>query len=28
LFDSGVRWPSHYGFKPLDVPTLAGGLSS
>jgi phenylalanyl-tRNA synthetase alpha chain len=28
LFDSDVRWLSHYGFKPLDVPTLAGGLSA
>ena len=28
LFDSDVRWLSHYGFKPLDVPTLAGGLST
>src|ERR1700680_1084639 len=28
LFDSDVRWLAHYGFKPLDVPTLAGGLSS
>src|ERR1700752_4824554 len=28
MFDSDVRWLSHYGFKPLDVPTLAGGLSS
>src|ERR1700675_4608969 len=28
LFESDVRWLSHYGFKPLDVPTLAGGLSS
>ncbi len=28
LFDSDVRWLTHYGFKPLDVPTLAGGLSS
>ena len=28
LFDSDIRWLSHYGFKPLDVPTLAGGLSS
>ena len=28
LFDSDVRWLSHYGFKPLEVPTLAGGLSS
>jgi phenylalanyl-tRNA synthetase alpha chain len=28
LFESDVRFLSHYGFKPLDVPTLAGGLSS
>ena len=28
LFDSDVRWLNHYGFKPLDVPTLAGGLST
>jgi phenylalanyl-tRNA synthetase alpha chain len=28
LFESDVRWLSHYGFKPLDVPTLAGGLST
>jgi phenylalanyl-tRNA synthetase alpha chain len=28
LFESDVRWLSHYGFRPLDVPTLAGGLSS
>jgi hypothetical protein len=28
LFDSDVRWLSHYGFKPLDLPTLAGGLST
>jgi phenylalanyl-tRNA synthetase alpha chain len=28
LFESDVRWLTHYGFKPLDVPTLAGGLSS
>src|SRR5437660_6910825 len=28
LFESDVRWLSHYGFKPLDLPTLAGGLSS
>jgi phenylalanyl-tRNA synthetase alpha chain len=28
LFDSDVRWLSHYGFKPLDVPALAGGLST
>src|SRR6187549_2229042 len=28
LFDSDVRWLNHYGFKPFDVPTLAGGLST
>ena len=28
MFESDVRWINHYGFKPLDVPTLAGGLSS
>src|SRR6266568_628006 len=28
LFESDVRWLAHYGFKPLDVPTLAGGLST
>jgi phenylalanyl-tRNA synthetase alpha chain len=27
LFESDLRWLSHYGFKPLEVPTLAGGLS-
>ena len=26
LFESDVRWLSHYGFRPLDVPTLAGGI--
>ena len=28
LFAADARWLSHYGFKPLDMPTLAGGLSS
>jgi phenylalanyl-tRNA synthetase alpha chain len=28
FFESDVRWLSHYGFKPLDVPTLAAGLSA
>jgi phenylalanyl-tRNA synthetase alpha chain len=28
FFEADVRWLEHYGFKPLDVPTLAGGLSS
>ena len=27
FFEGDVRWLAHYGFKPLDVPTLAGGLS-
>jgi phenylalanyl-tRNA synthetase alpha chain len=26
--EGDIRWLSHYGFRPLDVPTLAGGLSS
>jgi phenylalanyl-tRNA synthetase alpha chain len=28
MFEADVRWLSHYGFRPLDVPTLAGGLST
>ncbi len=28
LFASDLRWLRHYGFAVLDVPTLAGGLSS
>ena len=27
LFDADLRWIRHYGFRPLDLPTLAGGLS-
>ena len=27
LFDADLRWIDHYGSKPLDIPTLAGGLS-
>jgi len=27
FFDGDLRWIDHYGFKPLDEPTLAGGLS-
>jgi phenylalanyl-tRNA synthetase alpha chain len=27
LFDADLRWIEHYGFRPLDLPTLAGGLS-
>ncbi|MBC7580111.1 phenylalanine--tRNA ligase subunit alpha [Tardiphaga sp.] len=28
LFEGDVRWLNNYGFKPLEVPTLAGGLST
>ncbi len=28
FFESDLRWLQHYGFQPLSVPTLAGGLSS
>jgi phenylalanyl-tRNA synthetase alpha chain len=28
FFEADVRWLAHYGFRPLDLPTLAGGLSS
>ena len=28
FFNADVRWISHYGFRPLDVPTLFGGLST
>lgn len=27
MFESDVRWLSHYGFAPLDLPSLAAGLS-
>jgi phenylalanyl-tRNA synthetase alpha chain len=27
MFDADLRWIRHYGFKPLEIPTLAGGLS-
>ena len=27
FFDADVRWLQHYGFRPLDMPTLFGGLS-
>jgi phenylalanyl-tRNA synthetase alpha chain len=27
FFDADLRWIDHYGFKPLDEPSLAGGLS-
>ena len=28
MFTGDLRWMRHYGFLPLNVPTLAGGLSS
>ena len=28
FFEADVRWISHYGFRPLDLPTLFGGLSA
>jgi len=28
FFDADIRWLEHYGFRPLDMPTLFGGLSS
>jgi phenylalanyl-tRNA synthetase alpha chain len=27
MFAADLRWMKHYGFLPLDMPTLAGGLS-
>ena len=27
FFDCDLRWLRHYGFMPLDVPTMSGGLS-
>ena len=27
FFEADVRWLNHYGFRPLDIPTLAGGLT-
>ncbi|QND40156.1 phenylalanine--tRNA ligase subunit alpha [Rhizobium leguminosarum bv. viciae] len=28
FFNADVRWMTHYGFRPLDMPTLFGGLSA
>ncbi|MEM7301500.1 MAG: phenylalanine--tRNA ligase subunit alpha [Pseudomonadota bacterium] len=28
FFDADVRWLDHYGFRPLDMPTLFAGLSA
>lgn len=27
FFEGDIRWLKHYGFLPLDIPTLTGGLS-
>jgi phenylalanyl-tRNA synthetase alpha chain len=27
FFESDLRWLKHFGFSPLDIPTLYGGLS-
>ncbi|WP_182084097.1 phenylalanine--tRNA ligase subunit alpha [Aureimonas sp. ME7] len=28
FFDADIRWIEHYGFRPLDMPTLFAGLSA
>jgi phenylalanyl-tRNA synthetase alpha chain len=28
FFDGDVRWLKHYGFSPLAVPTLSGGVGA
>ncbi|MEJ8476261.1 phenylalanine--tRNA ligase subunit alpha [Roseibium algae] len=28
FFDGDARWIKHYGFRPLDLPTLFGGVST
>jgi len=28
FFNADIRWITHYGFRPLDMPTLFGGLSA
>ena len=27
FFDTDIRWMRHYGFLPLDMPSIAGGMS-
>jgi phenylalanyl-tRNA synthetase alpha chain len=27
FFEADLRWLQHYGFRALDQPSLAGGLS-
>ena len=28
FFENDVRWLRHYGFRPLDIPSLIGGLTA
>ena len=28
FFDADIRWLNHYGFRPLDIPTLFAGLTT
>src|SRR5215208_5142533 len=28
FFEADVRWLEHYGFRPLDLPSLVGGLTA
>jgi phenylalanyl-tRNA synthetase alpha chain len=28
FFEADIRWLNHYGFRPLDIPSLVGGLTS
>ena len=28
FFESDVRWLKHYGFTPLDISSMTGGLSN
>jgi phenylalanyl-tRNA synthetase alpha chain len=27
FYDTDIRWLKHYGFVPLDLPTIAGGIN-
>jgi len=27
MFEADMKWIKHYGFLPLDVPTITSGLS-